>query len=94
MFGNRNKIVSGEIFRKKLDFSNSDLNTNIKIMIMILTMVIIIITIIIIIIITIIIIIISSFKCYFDTIISQTFNLRPEVDEGLYASLYRYYVLD
>ena len=60
---------------------------------MILTMVIIIITIIIIII-TIIIIIISSFKCYFDTIISQTFNLRPEVDEGLYASLYRYYVLD
>ena len=86
MFGNRNKIVSGEIFRKKLDFSNSDLNTNIKIMIMILTMVIIIITI--------IIIIISSFKCYFDTIISQTFNLRPKVDEGLYASLYRYYVLD
>ena len=86
MFGNRNKIVSGEIFRKKLDFSNSDLNTNIKIMIMILTMVIIIIII--------IIIIISSFKCYFDTIISQTFNLRPEVDEGLYASLYRYYVLD
>ena len=51
---------------------------------MILTMVIIII---------IIIIIISSFKCYFDTIISQAFNLRPEVDEGLYASLYRYYVL-
>ena len=93
MFGNRNKIVSGEIFRKKLDFSNSDLNTNIKIMIMILTMVIIIITIIIIII-TVIIIIISSFKCYFDTIISQTFNLRPKVDEGLYASLYRYYVLD
>ena len=41
----------------------------------------------------IIIIIISSFKCYFDTIISQAFNLRPEVDEGLYASLYRYYVL-
>ena len=52
---------------------------------MILTMVIIIIII--------IIIIISSFKCYFDTIISQAFNLRPEVDEGLYASLYRYYVL-
>ena len=51
---------------------------------MILTMVIIII---------IIIIIISSFKCYFDTIISQAFNLRPEVDEGLYTSLYRYYVL-
>ena len=51
---------------------------------MILTMVIIII---------IIIIIISSFKCYFDTIISQAFNLRPEVDEGQYASLYRYYVL-
>ena len=51
---------------------------------MILTMVVIII---------IIIIIISSFKCYFDTIISQAFNLRPEVDEGLYASLYRYYVL-
>ena len=51
---------------------------------MILTMVVIII---------IIIIIISSFKCYFDTIISQAFNLRPEVDEGLYVSLYRYYVL-
>ena len=36
------------------------------------------------------IIVISSFKCCFD----KVFNLRPEADEGLCASLYRCYVLD
>ena len=54
----------------------------------------IIVIIIVIIMIIIIMIIIISFKCCFDAIICQVFNLRPEADRGLIASLYRFYVLD